>query len=72
MKGATAVAICAIIIVLMTLAIFHLTTEYLEAIKEDLLSLKTVSSTIAYGALFIVIVVNVLWSIALVLALASD
>jgi hypothetical protein len=71
MKSATAIAICVIIIALMTLALLHLTTEYLEAIKDEPLSVKTVFSTVAYAALFIVIIVNVLLLIAFVLALSE-
>jgi ABC-type sugar transport system permease subunit len=72
MKSATAVAICVIFVALMTLALFHLTTEYLEILKQDPLSLKTVGATVVYVILFITIVIGVLLLIALVLALASD
>jgi len=72
MKSATAVAICVIIIALMALALFHLTAEYLEAIKEEPLSLKTAFGTITYATVFILIVVIALLEIALVLALAEN
>jgi len=70
MKKAMAIAICVIVVAMMALALFHLTTEYLS-IKEESLSPRTVFGTIAYAAIFIVIVVVVLLDIALVLALAE-
>jgi len=71
MKSATAITLCAIIVVLMTFSLFYLTSNYLEVIKEEPLSLKTVFATVFYAFVFILIVLIALLEIAFVLALAE-
>jgi hypothetical protein len=72
MRSATAIALRAILIAIMTFSLFYVTSKCLEVVKEEPLSLKTVSATILYTFVFILIVVIVLLGIAFVLALASD
>jgi len=71
MKGATAIALCAIIIILATLTLFHLTTDYLNTIKEEPLSMRTVFATVFYAFAFIMIIFITLLLTALALALAE-
>jgi ABC-type sulfate transport system permease component len=71
MKKAIAISVCAILIIIFTIVLLHITDVCLKAI-ENPLSLSTVKITLTYTFAFILITFFLLLMIAFILGLASD